>query len=174
MLAPLINTDRLILRPLRLDDFDDYAAMWRDPRVTAFIGGDPRPRDEAWRRFCQSAGLWALTGYGYWLFEERITGQMAGVGGLASFERGIDELVGYPEAGWSFTADHWGRGLASEAVSAICHWSDTGLNAPEIRCIIDPKNAPSIRVAEKSGFALMHRIESNLGSSLLFRRVRSG
>jgi RimJ/RimL family protein N-acetyltransferase len=88
----------LTLRATRLDDFEPYAAMWTDPRVTDFIGGVPRPRDEAWRRFGQGAGLWPLLGYGYWIFADRKTDALVGVGGLAVFERGIDELNGYPEA----------------------------------------------------------------------------
>jgi RimJ/RimL family protein N-acetyltransferase len=171
MLAPTLTTDRLILRAMRRDDFEDYAALWCDPRVVDFIGGAPRPRDDAWRRFCQGIGLWTLFGYGYWLVTDRATGQMVGVAGLAQFERGILQLEGFPEAGWAFGADHWGKGYATEAVAALVKWSDGRLGMNEIRCIIDPANAASIRVAERCGFARIGAVTSDLGESLVYARV---
>jgi RimJ/RimL family protein N-acetyltransferase len=172
MFAPTILTDRLILRAMTPADFEPYAEMWRDPRVTNFIGGTPRPRDESWRRFCQSVGLWGLFGYGYWLFTLRDCGTMIGVGGLAQFERGMPQLDGVPEAGWAFAADHWGQGYASEAVDAIVCWADGALSDTEIRCIIAPENTPSIRVAKKNGFTQIDETENELGVSYVFSRAR--
>jgi RimJ/RimL family protein N-acetyltransferase len=169
MIAPEITTERLILRTVRHDDFESYAAMWRDPRVTEFVGGKPRPRDATWRRFCQCAGLWPLLGYGYWLITLRGSGEMIGVGGLAQFERGIDQLQGFPEAGWAFGADQWGQGYASESLAAITGWSDAALKR-EMRCIIDPENTPSIRVAVKNGFTQIDEVQNELGISLVFSR----
>ena len=39
MTVPVIETERLILRGHRLDDFEGLAAMWADPEVTRYIGG---------------------------------------------------------------------------------------------------------------------------------------
>ncbi len=172
MIAPTLETPRLTLRHAERADFEAYASMWADERVTSFIGGKPRPRGEAWMRFCQAVGQWELLGYGYWLFVERASDQMVGLGGLACFERGIAQLEGFPEAGWAFTADSWGQGYASEAVAAVMAWSDAHLAVSEIRCIIDPQNTPSIRVAEKNGFARIDEVENELGHSLVFSRRR--
>ncbi len=172
MTPSTLTTPHLILRAITLADFEPYAAMWADPRVTSFIGGQPRDRQTSWGKFCQSVGFWPLLGYGFWLFEERASGKLAGLGGLACFERGIAQLEGYPEAGWAFAADHWGKGYASEAVAAIVGWSDTVLAAPEIRCIIDPENGASIRVAQKCGFAQIDDIVNELGRSLILARTR--
>lgn len=149
---PVIETERLRLRGPVLADFEAYAAMWADERVTAFIGGKPRTRNESWARFIGMHGLWALCGYGYWLFADRQTDALVGVGGLASFERGIADLQGYPEAGWAIAPDHWSKGMVSEAMAAVMAWSDATLGAPEIRCIIDPGHGASEHVAAKLGF----------------------
>jgi RimJ/RimL family protein N-acetyltransferase len=150
--APTIGTARLILRAPALEDFEPYANMWADARVTTYIGGTPRPRDVSWVRFVQMIGFWPLLGYGYWVLEDRETGALAGVGGLGRFERGIKELDGFPEAGWALAAQHWGRGLASEAVAAILAWCDETLDT-EVRCLIDASNGASISIAKKSSFA---------------------
>ncbi len=151
MLAPTLATPRLILRAATHADFDAYAAMWADPRVTSFIGGQPRDRTTSWTKFTQMSGFWPLLGYGYWLAFEKDGGALAGVGGLACFERGVASLDGYPEAGWAFGADSWGKGYATEFMTAVLAWADAqGLG--ESRCIISPGNDASVHVAGKCGF----------------------
>lgn len=151
-IAPVLETPRFRLRAATRSDFDAYAAMWADPRVTAFIGGDPRDRNSSWHRFLEIPGLWALLGFGYWLFTDRRDDSFVGCGGLSDFERGIPELVGHPEAGWAIAPDWWGKGAATEIMGAALAWADSALNAPDVRCIIDPGNSASERVAAKLGF----------------------
>lgn len=154
MVPPTILTDRLILAAPSASFFEQHFATMRDPRVSERIGsGEPQSRVEAWRRYCQAAGMWSLVGYGYWAVLHRASGTMIGFGGLANFERGIAQLEGAPEAGWAFNADWWGRGLATEFVGAVVRWADTTLPARELRCVISPDNLASYRVASRNGFA---------------------
>ena len=149
--APTLTTERLTLRAMAMEDWAPYAAMWADPQVTTYIGGTPRPRDLAWTKFAQGAGFWSLLGYGFWAVIDRGTGGFLGVGGPAQFERGIDELVGYPEFGWAYAAESWGRGIAGEALAAMLGWADSELGG-EFRCLIDNANAASVKVAMRNGF----------------------
>lgn len=165
MIAPTLHTDRLTLRAATLADFEAYAAMWSDPRITAFIGGEPRSRNLSWTKFTQMCGLWPLMGYGYWLAFERDGGALAGVGGLASFERGVPSLDGFAEAGWAFGADSWGKGYATEFMRAVFDWADAA-HIGEIRCIISAGNDASVRVAGKTGFVRL----PNDGDYMVFAR----
>jgi len=167
--APTLTTDRMILTALSMAHWEDYAAAWADPKMTAFIGGKPRTRQESWVKFTQAAGLWPLLGHGYWAFTDRMTGRFLGNGGLAQFERGIEELGGLPEAGWAFVPDAWGKGLATEAIAAILDWADTAL-ASEVRCIIDPGNVASHRVAQKLGFQAFAQSDGVIGRVNVYRR----
>ena len=152
MNAPTLTTQRLSIEPMALAHWEAYAAAWADPRMTEFIGGEPRNCSTSWGKFLAGIGLWSLFGYGYWSFIERGSGAFVGNGGLAQFERGISELEGYPEAGWAFVPDAWGKGYATEAMTAILEWADAA-KLGEIRCIIDPGNDASHNVAAKLGFA---------------------
>ena len=170
--APTLETGRMILRSMELEDFEQYAAAWANSEMTAFIGGNPRDRQTSWGKFLQGVGLWNLFGYGYWSFIDRESGAFLGNGGLARFERGVDELEGFPEAGWAFVPSAWGKGLATEAMTAILEWADANRTATEIRCIIDPENVASVRVAEKLGFVFLANSEDVLGKIAVYRRVR--
>jgi RimJ/RimL family protein N-acetyltransferase len=172
MQAPTLTTDRLILAPLSMQHWDAYAAMWADPRTTAFIGGGVRSRDDSWRKFAAAAGLWNLIGYGYWAFTDRGTQALLGVGGLSDWQRGIDGLTGFPETGWAFAPDAWGRGYATEAMQAVLVWADTVLALLETRCIIDPSNQPSQRVAEKLGYRHLKTTDEAIGPTALYSRQR--
>lgn len=151
-----------------MEDWEPYATMWADKRVTTFIGGVPRPRDESWRRFAQSAGLWPLLGYGFWTVADHDDGFL-GVAGFAQFERGIAELAGAPECGWAFTPETWGKGIASEAVAAVVAWADANLPATETRCMIDSGNIASAKVAERNGYAA---VASLADETRIFARPR--
>lgn len=154
--APLLTTERLTLRGLELADWEPYATMWADPRVTTFIGGEPRTRDVAWKSFGQAAGMWPLLGYGNWAVHD--ARGFIGIAGFSIFKRGIAELDGYPEAGWVFVPDSWGRGIAGEALGAIHDWAD-GHALGEIRCLIDDANTASIRVAARVGYTKYAQLE---------------
>jgi RimJ/RimL family protein N-acetyltransferase len=151
--APPLETDRLRirLREQRLSDKAAQLAMWGDPRVTHYIGGEPQVPEVIWGKFLSAAGLWPVMGYGYWVFADRASDQLLGVGGLSYFARDIPELEGYPEAGWAIAPEYWGQGYATEAMSAALAWSDQHL-ASEVRAIIEPAHGASLRVAEKLGF----------------------
>ena len=155
MTAPLLHTDRLILRPHVLADYFACCALWSDVEVVRHIGGSPQDAQAVWFRLLRYAGMWSLLGYGMWVMEDRATGAMIGEAGLLSAARGLPELDGVPEAGWVLGPQAWGRGLATEAMEAVLGWADAHLEADAIRCIIEPDNGASIRVAEKLGFTAL-------------------
>jgi RimJ/RimL family protein N-acetyltransferase len=72
--------------------------------------------------------------------------------------------------GWIFAPSAQGQGYASEAAAAALDWADEHLKAAEIVAIIDPDNAPSIRVAEKAGFDRREDALYRDETILLFRR----
>ncbi len=175
MEAPVIETERFRLRSAELRDFDAYADMWADDRTTAFIGGGRgRTRQEAWYRFLGQPGLWAMLGYGYWVFADRASDLFIGCGGFASWERGVPALEGYPEAGWAIAPAWWGKGAASEIMAAALGWADGALGGDETRCIIDHGNAASLRVAERLGYRRQGDVALADGLTTLWSRRREG
>lgn len=67
-----------------------------------------------------------------------------------------------PEVGYVLHPDHWGQGLAQEAMRAViphlfARWPVEALTAD-----VDPRNAASLRLLEKLGFRETHRAERTI------------
>lgn len=130
---PTLQTDRLILRPHGVADYPACCALWADADVVRHIGGSPQDAQAVWFRLLRYAGMWSLLGYGMWVMEDRATGTLIGEAGLLSAARGLPELEGVPEAGWVLGPQAWGRGLATEAMTAVLGWADANLDAAKDR-----------------------------------------
>ena len=152
-LPPVIETDRLRLRPHQVDDFADCVAMWSDPAVTRYTIGDPSPPQRTWMRILAYRGHWALLGFGYWAVEEKVTGRYIGEVGFAEFKRDIQPSIeGMPELGWALITQAHGKGYATEALRAAVAWGDNHFGSARTACIIHQDNRPSFRVADKLGY----------------------
>lgn len=155
---PTIETERLRLCSYSPEDFGSYAAMWSDPAVVRFIGGQPFSREQAWIRFLRQFGMWQVMGFGFFALRDRTTGAFLGEAGFHELRRDITpSLEGTLEVGWALVGAAQGRGLAEEAVRATLGWADKAMPALQQTCIIDELNAASIRVAEKVGFRNLTR-----------------
>ncbi len=168
--APRIETERLILRAHSTEDFKDCASLWGSPDVTRFIGGSPRPPQDAWFRILRYAGHWTLLGYGFWAIIDKANGAFLGEGGFSDFRRGVATLDAVPEMGWALMPNAWGRGIAKEAVAAFAAWGDANFDVTETACIISPDNYASIRVANYIGFSAVDEITYDGEPTTIFKR----
>lgn len=170
-LVPVLETDRLILRAHRADDYADCLAICADPVVVRHLGGRPFSGEEVWRRLLSYVGMWQLLGYGYWAVEEKESGSYIGHIGYTDFKRDIQpSLQGMLEFGWILASHAHGKGYASEAVAAMTAWSQTHFPDRRVVCIISPENLPSIRVAEKAGFRQWQQSVYHDSPTLIFTR----
>lgn len=148
-----IETERLILRPHGLDDFEQSFALTSDPEVLRYLGVPPPTREEAWHRLLRYAGHWQLLGFGLFVVIDKASGALIGETGLADFHRGLgDRFDPYPEAAWMFAMSAHGRGFATEAAAAVHHWHDAKCGNARTVCIINPDNHASLRTAAKLGY----------------------
>ncbi len=132
--------------------------MWADPAVTRYICGKPLSEEESWARLLRYVGHWALLDFGYWVVEEKETGNFAGEIGFADYKRNMEpSLDGTPEIGWVLASKSHGKGYATEAVRAAVTWGDQRFERSRTACLIHPENLASIRVAQKCGYREFQR-----------------
>jgi RimJ/RimL family protein N-acetyltransferase len=150
---PIVETDRLRLRGHTLADFAHTQALWGDAAVVEYLGGKPFTREECWTRFLRYTGHWSLLGFGYWLVEEKETGEFVGEVGFGNFKRDLEPALGeIPELGWVLAASKHGKGYATEAAQAALGWGRQHFRSQDFACIIHPDHRASIKVARKCGF----------------------
>lgn len=142
--SPVVETERLLLRVPRVEDFDRFAEMFAHDS-TRHIGG-PLPRGDAWRRFLQMPGAWLLQGFGMFAVIEKSTGLWMGQGGPWQPD-------GWPgtEIGYAFHPAARGRGYATEACAAAIDWAFENLGWTEVIHCIAPANTASQAVARRLG-----------------------
>lgn len=170
--APIIETARLRLRPHRRADYTACKALWQHPDTIRFIGGVAQDDQAIWFRLLRYGGMWPMLGFGFWVFEDKASRAYLGEGGLLDAARGLDALEHMPEVGWAIMPEASGQGLATEAMTAILTWTDANLHVARTACIIDPGNAPSLRVAAKLGFEEAERPDFQGGPIVLMCRER--
>jgi RimJ/RimL family protein N-acetyltransferase len=169
--APVVETERLILRAWRKEDFRPYHAILQHPDVHRHFGPQPMAAEECWRRLTAAVGGWQFNGFGTWAVERRADAKLIGNVGLFTAWRGLDPEFGEePEMGWIFAAEAHGQGLAHEACRATIAWAEDNLPATSIWAIIAPANAPSIKLAERIGFERLHETDYHGDPTLVLRR----
>jgi RimJ/RimL family protein N-acetyltransferase len=147
MTIPTLETDRLLLRSFEQRDFDAYAQMCSDPRFMRFLmAGAPLSREDAWRNLAFIQGHWSLLGYGIWAVALKENDLPIGTAGLLNPD-------GWPglEMSWALAPGHWGRGYATEAVTAAINWAFQELRVPRLISLIHPDNTPSAALALRVG-----------------------
>jgi ribosomal-protein-alanine N-acetyltransferase len=146
----LIETTRLTVRELALDDLDVLAAIYADDETMRFIGrGGVLTREHAERAIERERVNYSERGYGEGATVLRETGEMIGVCGLIVWPDidGVEEI----EVAYLLARPWWGQGLGTEVAGAIRDHARHELGRDRLVSCIYPDNAASIHVAEKIG-----------------------
>lgn len=167
---PNINTTRVTLRAMRLEDFDRFAEIWASPAATLQATGGPWSRPRAWEAFLRNAGHWYMAGFGEWAIEERGTRRMIGQAGFrfGGTEFGSD-FDSYPEASAILDPELQRKGLGTEAISAAHDWFDRVITGPLVARIYED-DAPSFAIAEHLGYKTIRTITIDDRAIFLMRR----
>jgi len=144
----MLETPRLWLRRLRPSDEAALIALDNDAEVMRYVGSPAgvRPRDETVDRVRQR--IRAQHGpHGWWLIEGKHDRMFHGVGLLLPMPDGDDIEVGY-----RLVRASWGRGIATEAASALVDYALGSLALPRVVAVVYPENHASRRVLARLGF----------------------
>lgn len=145
----VLETERLVLREITLDDAPAMFTIMSDPRVTRYFGSPPMTApDEGVQRvqgitraFAEQEGVrWAIT----W----RADGSFLGSCGFWRLIRPHFRA----EIGYELAPAWWGRGVMTEALAAVMGFGFERLGLHSVEAQIAPENTGSRRVLEKLGF----------------------
>lgn len=145
-----IETDRLVLRPLQLDDAKDLESVFCNDIVMEFSTGTKTP--EWTRNFCREAveDWYPAWGYGPYCVTDRPSGAVIGYCGLYQEDHPYCTHDS-PELGYRLAQKWWGKGIATEAARAVISYSFATLQFRKIIALVDPAHTASVHVLEKIG-----------------------
>lgn len=141
----VIETERLILRPLSSEDHDDYLALANEPEVARFTIAITA--EQATERLAATERQWAERGHGGVAILERTEGRFLGRSGLHHWPQFAET-----EIGWSLRRSEWGNGYATEAAEALVEWGFRTFPLPYLTAMIRHDNDRSLAVARRLGF----------------------
>ena len=145
-----LETERLRLRRITLDDADLMLAIWNDPAFIRNVGDrEVRTMDQA--RAALEAGpmkLYADYGYGPYAMVLKSGGTRIGICGL--FKRSNIE---HPDIGFAALPDYCGQRYTGEAARAVVEHARDELGLAALTAIVSPGNVASIGLIEKLGLS---------------------
>lgn len=144
----LIETERLRLRAVTIDDTELMLAVWNDPAFMRNVMDRGIRTLEQAEEALQEGALRLFTefGYGPYCISRKPDGTMIGICGL--FKR---ENLDDPDIGFAVLPDYCGNGYASEAAAAVVNYARDDLGLGVLTAIVSPDNAASIGLIEKLG-----------------------
>lgn len=143
---PILETERLVLRPWREADFDALYAVARDPLIWAIHPAHDRWQEPVFRAFMDGA----TDGGGAIVVIDKARGQIIG----SSRWQGLDPADGGSvEIGWTFLArDYWGGSWNRELKRAMIAHALRGVG--QVWFMVGEDNLRSRRALEKIGARL--------------------
>jgi [ribosomal protein S5]-alanine N-acetyltransferase len=146
---PELETERLLLRKMRLDDARAMFAYASDPEVTRYVLFETHRSIEDSQAFLRLVVEGYERGdFGGWGVVLKDSGAFVGTCGV---DYGYAPEHARAELGYVLSREHWGKGLVPEAVRAVIRFGfgRMELNRIQARCIAE--NTASARVMEKAG-----------------------
>ena len=147
--VPTLQTARLLLRPVQIDDLPDFLRINGDDEVTRYLPyGTWASMADATAWYHRMFGLMLSGGMAYNAVVEQSSGQVIG-GALLRY---LDADPGKLEVGYVLGRAHWGQGLMREAVQALVAHAFEDPAMRRIEAHIDGRNAGSQKLVQSLGF----------------------
>jgi RimJ/RimL family protein N-acetyltransferase len=152
----ILETDRLILRRLSIDDDEFILGLVNDPLWLRFIGdrGVHTLADARDYILKGPVAMYARLGFGLYLVERKSDGIPMGICGL--IKRDALEDV---DLGFAFLPEYRAQGYAYESAAAVVAYGKSGFGLKRIVAITSPDNDQSAKLLEKLGFTFEKMIQ---------------
>ena len=162
-MSTILETKRLHLRHLVIEDLDNLYALYQDPEIRKYFPEGTLSYEETKEEL-----EWHMNGHpeypklGLWATIHKETGRFIGRCGLLPWE--IDGTLEI-EIAYLLDKNFWHQGLATEAASGILTYAFDTLNLSRIICLMDPNNVASQKVAERLGMKLERQVDGIAGDN---------
>lgn len=151
----ILESERLLFRPHLMTDLDDYCAMEMDINVRRYVGGYPRSREDAEKRFPKNQPEKAADRLAVWATVLKTENLYIGRCGLyPHLNPDGGTIAGEAALSFYVASRYWGRGFATEAGRAFIHFGFKELGLTRIVTTVQEGNGASMHVLQKLGFTI--------------------
>ena len=158
MITPTLETLRLVLRPLALEDADAVQALFPQWDIVRYLNNVvpwPYPPDGA-LTFCRDIALPAVARREQWIWTLRLKSDPDRIIGSIGLKLSEEENRGF------WLGPEWqGQGLMTEAADAVTDFWFDSLRFPVLRAPKAVANSASRRISEKQGMRVIAVVERN-------------
>jgi RimJ/RimL family protein N-acetyltransferase len=145
----VLETERLLLRPISVDDAEFILALLNEPSFLRYIGDKQVRNLEDARQYILNGPVASYERHGLGLLLVEMKGSQTPIGMCGLLKR--DELP-EPDIGFALMPDFWNKGLAFEAAAAVLQDARDRLTLQRILAITSLDNDASIKLLERLGF----------------------
>lgn len=148
---PALETERLLLRKLRMEDAGDMYEYAIDPEIASMGMWEPfHSLEDSLQDLTETLEGYAKGTLLSWAIEYKAEQKMIGRVSLMPFSRRNLRA----EIGYAMNRQYWGKGLMSEALRRLIQFAFTDLGLNRVEAAVFPDNPRSIAVLEKAGLKL--------------------
>jgi RimJ/RimL family protein N-acetyltransferase len=145
----VLETERLWLRPMSVDDAEFILALLNEPSFLRYIGDKQVRNLEDARQYILNGPVASYERHGLGLLLVEMKGSQMPIGMCGLLKR--DELP-EPDIGFALMPDFWNKGLAFEAAAAVLQDARDRLKLERLLAITSLDNDASIKLLERLGF----------------------
>lgn len=149
MLTTELHTERLHLRKMKVSDSPSLFEIWSDPEVTKFMNIDSFTDENQAKDMIKLLDEFSLDNKAIrFSIIEMESNEIIGSCGFNSLDFENEKA----EIGYDIARAFWGRGYASEAISALLDYAFSTLKLNRIEAKVEPENVNSVKVLRKLNF----------------------
>lgn len=146
---PVLQTDRLVMRPLTMEDIDFVFRHFRDPSVTQYLMDEPPVADYAQAQeiisfYLESEGKT----HNRWGIVRKADSRLIGTCGYHKWMKAYFRA----EIGYDLSPDCWGQGYMTEALRAVIRNGFYRMELNRIDALVYTGNHRSLQLLRKLGF----------------------
>ena len=157
---PTLETERLIIRPISMDDRDYFFAMDSQAEVHTFLNKEPvQSIEEMEKAIALIQQQYEKYGIGRLGVIEKSSNQWIGWTGFKYIDELENGRIGFLDLGYRFRVESWGKGYATEAALACMQYYREHLTHFELHAITHTENEGSRHVLEKVGFQVTEEFD---------------
>ena len=145
----IVETERLSIRKITMDDAQALAKVLADPVVMKYSTVGVHSKEQIINYIANCQQQYELTNYGHWAIYNTDSGDYVGVCGLNKHDLDSNDVI---HINYRLATNQQGKGYAVEATLGILNYAKNTLKLNVIHALIEPDNTSSVAVVNRTGF----------------------